>query len=998
MTTTQADSICYTIINAPIDSETVNEQNLRNALEKGDVKEKVDALKKLIHLILSGEKFSPRMLMTIIRYVLPSQDHEIKKLLLIFWEIVPKRGTDGKLLHEMILVCDAYRKDLQHPNEFLRGSTLRFLCKLKEPELIEPLMTSIRACLDHRHSYVRRNAVLAIFKIYINFEQLIPDAPELILDFISRETDTSSQRNAFLMLIHLDQSKALEYLNSCLDQITNFGDILQLVIVELIYKVCIANPNERSRFIRAIYNLLNTSTSPSVRYEAAATLITLSQAPTALRAAANCFIDLCCKESDNNVKLIVLDRLIGLKDSTPGAEKVLQDVLMDIIRILSSASDLEVKQKILALALDLISSRNAEEMVHLLRKELQKTQNETINNNEDTSSYRQSLVSTLHKICLKYPDVLISDQLITTLFEFLSSDDQPTATLVFNFARDYIFKNPQHKTLLVTKVLEVFGSVKDCQVHRPLIWLLGEYCEETEPELIQEAMTTIRNSLGKIPIVESELAQLETNENGGENVNSNDTGGPAKLVTADGSYATQSALSVSSRTDGKKLPPLREYFLNGDFFVASALANALVKLAFKFQAAKMSHPDSDSLRKVNSFIAECMLILTSILHLGKARSSGLLPSTDKTERSISEDDFDRIALCLTVLSQMGSEGQSENVASIMKRLFINEMRECLNLMLHANPCIEEDVKDKKRENKFVEVDDHLNFSQLLGKNQEMFENQFELSLSQALSGNVGATATSITQGKSTSTANLLSASKLSKVTQLTGFSDPVYAECYVNVNQYDICLDVLIVNQTSDVLQNCTLELSTLGDLKLVERPQPVVLAPHDFANIKATVKVTSTENGIIFGNIVYDVSGSTSDRNIVVLNDIHIDIMDYIVPASCDDHQFRKMWAAFEWENRVTVITPISDLQEYLRRLIKWTNMKCLTPQQALSGDCSFLAANLYAKSIFGEDALVNVSIEKSTPDGKVTGFVRVRAKSQGMALSLGTKIHDTQKIASAA
>ena len=48
--------------------------------------------------------------MTIIRFVLPVQDHTIKKLLLIFWEIVPKTQSDGKLLHEMILVCDAYRK------------------------------------------------------------------------------------------------------------------------------------------------------------------------------------------------------------------------------------------------------------------------------------------------------------------------------------------------------------------------------------------------------------------------------------------------------------------------------------------------------------------------------------------------------------------------------------------------------------------------------------------------------------------------------------------------------------------------------------------------------------------------------------------------------------------------------------------------------------------------------------------------------------------------
>ena len=36
----------------------------------------------------------------------------------------------------------------------------------------------------------------------------------------------------------------------------------------------------------------------------------------------------------------------------------------------------------------------------------------------------------------------------------------------------------------------------------------------------------------------------------------------------------------------------------------------------------------------------------------------------------------------------------------------------------------------------------------------------------------------------------------------------------------NIVLDVLIVNQTRDTLQACTLELATLGDLKLVEKPQ----------------------------------------------------------------------------------------------------------------------------------------------------------------------------------
>ena len=68
--------------------------------------------------------------------------------------------------------------------------------------------------------------------------------------------------------------------------------------------------------------------------------------------------------------------------------------------------------------------------------------------------------------------------------------------------------------------------------------------------------------------------------------------------------------------------------------------------------------------------------------------------------------------------------------------------------------------------------------------------------------------------------------------------------------------------------------------------------------------QVSSTETGVIFGNIVYE-GTSVLDRNVVVLNDIHIDIMDYISPAHCADVAFRNMWAEFEWENKVRLSYP---------------------------------------------------------------------------------------------
>jgi len=57
------------------------------------------------------------------------------------------------------------------------------------------------------------------------------------------------------------------------------------------------------------------------------------------------------------------------------------------------------------------------------------------------------------------------------------------------------------------------------------------------------------------------------------------------------------------------------------------------------------------------------------------------------------------------------------------------------------------------------------------------------------------------------------------------------------------------------------LELATRGELKLVERPQPIILGPSDFSNIRASIKVTSTENALIFGNI-----GENSAVDIILL------------------------------------------------------------------------------------------------------------------------------------
>ncbi|CCO33618.1 Coatomer subunit beta AltName: Full=Beta-coat protein [Rhizoctonia solani AG-1 IB] len=236
MASTISEQTCYTVVREDT-SEGPTSQELRNSLQKGTDEAKLETLRTIIVSTLNGNPH-PTLLMPIIQYVLPSKSKQLKKMLHFYWEICPKHDENGKLKQEMILVCNAIRNDLQHPNEYIRGATLRSLQKLTDAELLEPLVPTLRACLEHRHSYVRKNAVFAVYTTYRQHENLIPDAPELIETFLTAESDSTCKRNAFVFLSQCATERAVEWLIKNADSIENMDELLQMAAIELIRKDC----------------------------------------------------------------------------------------------------------------------------------------------------------------------------------------------------------------------------------------------------------------------------------------------------------------------------------------------------------------------------------------------------------------------------------------------------------------------------------------------------------------------------------------------------------------------------------------------------------------------------------------------------------------------------------------------------------------------------------------------------------------------------------------
>lgn len=571
----------------------------------------------------------------------------------------------------------------------------------------------------------------------------MPDAPDLLTTFLDDESDPTCKRNAFAALVSVSHEKALEYLSTVFDAIPNHEELLLLSELEFIRKDAIVNPSNKARYLRLIFDLLESQVS-TVIYEAAHALTTLTSNPVAVKAAAGKFVELAIKEPDNNVKLIVLERVDQLRQKNEG---VLDDLTMEVLRVLSS-TDLDVRKKSLNIAMEMISSRNVEEVVLLLKKELMKTVDEQY---EKNSEYRSLLISAIHSAAIKFPEVAAS--VVGSLMDFISDvSSNASAVDVISFVKEVVERFPDLRASIIERLVSTLGEVRAGKVYRGVLWIIGEFSLEAKD--IRDAWKGIRSSLGEIPILASEQRLLDEASEGkeAEQVNGHAKATPSgsRKVLADGTYATESALTSSAAAQAKleavknsRKPPLRQLVLDGDYYLATVLSSTLTKLV-------MRHSEiSKDTARTNALRAEAMLIMISIIRVGQSQF---------VKTFIDEDSIDRIMSCVRSLSEFAQRKELETV-------FLEDTRKSFKAMVQTEEKKRAAKEASERAKSAVNVDDAFSIRQLKKKDADG-NDEIEQDLERATGGD------SATEDLS---------SKLSRVVQLTGFSDSVYAEAYVKV-------------------------------------------------------------------------------------------------------------------------------------------------------------------------------------------------------------------------
>jgi vesicle coat complex subunit len=875
----------------------------------------------------------------------------------------------------------------------------------------------VKQCLTHRHPYVRRNAVLTVFSIMRQFPDMYPDAVDDAEKFLEEETDPSARRNAFVMLFAVAQERAIAFLTRNLEKVLNYGDGFALILLELIRKLArsgggggggtdaalAALAAHKAKFIRIVFSMLDNP-SPAVSYEAAGTLTSLSATPNAVRAAAGAYIKTLTKEADNNVKLIILERLAALRKRHA---RVLREQVMDILRALS-APNVDIRKKTLDVAMDLVSPRNVDEVMAVLKKEVQATgaaggggSGGGGGRDPDAATYRGLLISAIHGCAVRFPEV--ASNVVQLLMDFLNGEG---ALPVIEFVREIVETFPEMRPMVLTKLRSVAGDISASEVHRVALWVLGQYSQSAEE--VAAALHTIRECIGPLPLTMgfSEFAAGvaaaaagaagggEGKEGEGARAGAGAGGaGGRPVVLADGTYASQSGLTEGGKAGGGKkggeaadedtpVPALRLLLLAGDFYLGSVVASTLTKLALRTVELAAGGRES---RHAKTVLVDSLLVMCSIMELGGSGLAGtpallpvaLMPAVSGRSYGsarppgggggggsggagavpgaagaaggapggapgaaaaaaaaaalspsgirIDQDSFERIALCIHVLG----DPTSSSVA--------------LPVLLHTCRDTFRGLLLERRARAAQAVADGVAAAGGGGAG-------VSFSLGAAASATAGGKAAGGEAGGAPAPAARLSraraddalsiralrtskgggafvddfsgvedvdraagtavedfSDRLKRVHQLTGFADPVYCEAYVRVHEFDIVMELLVINRTDITLTNVALELSVMGDLKLVDRPPLFTLGPRDSRTLKANIKVASTETGHIFGTIAYNAPASPNDQIVINLVEIHVDIMDYIHPATCSDAAFRSMWADFEWENKVSINTNIS-------------------------------------------------------------------------------------------
>jgi AP-3 complex subunit delta-1 len=261
------------------------------------------------------------------------------------------------------LITAQVKKDLLSSNQYEIGLALYCLSCVCTPDLAKDLVSDVVGLLNHQRSYVRKKAVLCLYKIFLQFPDALrpvyPKLKEKIDDQSDKADNDPSVRGAVVnVLCELARRNPGNFLNlvvpffSLLNTVHNNWTLIK--IIKVFGHFAPLEPRLGKKLVDPITNLITTSPAKSVQYECIYAVANgMSKVPGLTKLAAD-KMKLFAEDSDQNLKYLGLDAMSRIIIENP---KLLVDQRETVLSCLDDA-DNTIRIKALGLLQGLTTKKN----------------------------------------------------------------------------------------------------------------------------------------------------------------------------------------------------------------------------------------------------------------------------------------------------------------------------------------------------------------------------------------------------------------------------------------------------------------------------------------------------------------------------------------------------------------------------------------------------------------------------------------------------------------
>ncbi|XP_038048656.1 AP-3 complex subunit delta-1-like isoform X1 [Patiria miniata] len=475
--------------------------DIKQELRQENIAVKANAVAKLYYLEMLGYDISWAAFNII--EVMSSSKFTFKRIGYLAASQSFHEGTDV-----LMLTTNMIRKDINSTNQYDASVAMNGLACFTSPDLARDLANDLMSLMASTKPYIRKKAVLLMYKIFLKFPEALRPAFPRLKDKLE-DPDPGVQSAAVNVICELARKNPKNYLSlaplffKLMTSSTNNWMLIK--IIKLFGALTPLEPRLGKKLLEPLTNLIHSTSAMSLLYECINTVISVlislsSGMPDHSASIQLCVQKLCIliEDTDQNLKYLGLLAMGKILKTHPKSVQSHKDLILDCL----DDKDESIRLRALDLLYGMVSKKNLMEIVKKLMIHVDRAEG---------SQYRDELLAKIIQICSQnnYQYIINFEWYVSILVELTKIEGTKHGHLIASqmldvairvkairaFAVQQMAKLLENTSLLVGSAAQLNGI---CEVLYAAAWIVGEFSDFLlEPRSTLEAM--LRQRVTSLP-------------------------------------------------------------------------------------------------------------------------------------------------------------------------------------------------------------------------------------------------------------------------------------------------------------------------------------------------------------------------------------------------------------------------------------------------------------------------------------------------------------------